>query len=80
MKCIHSNPPIFEIEDFLSDKTCDEFIERIEKDDLIIPSQVNLYKNVCLCIYVYICICVYIYVFSYIDIHICVCVYVYRRN
>mmetsp|Transcript_27443 Transcript_27443/g.26251 ORF Transcript_27443/g.26251 Transcript_27443/m.26251 type:complete len:295 (-) Transcript_27443:442-1326(-) len=39
MKCIHSNPPIFEIDDFLSAKVCDEFIERTEKEGLAIPSQ-----------------------------------------
>jgi hypothetical protein len=40
IKCIHSDPPIFEIEDFFSDKICDEFIERTDKEGLAIPSQV----------------------------------------
>lgn len=40
MKCIHNDPPIFEIEDFLSETVCDEFIDRADKEGLAIPSQV----------------------------------------
>ena len=39
IKCVHNNPPIFEIENFLSSEVCDEFIERAEKEGLVVPSQ-----------------------------------------
>lgn len=39
IKCVHNDPPIFEIENFLSSEICDEFIERAEKEGLVVPSQ-----------------------------------------
>ena len=39
MKCVHNDPPIFEIENFLSSEVCDEFIERAENIGLVVPSQ-----------------------------------------
>jgi hypothetical protein len=32
MRCVHNDPPIFEIDDFLSEAVCDSFIERSDKD------------------------------------------------
>ena len=39
IRCVHNDPPIFEIDDFLSPSVCDEFIERAEKEGLVVPSQ-----------------------------------------
>ena len=39
IRCVHNDPPIFEIDDFMSAKVCDEFIQRADKEGVVVPSQ-----------------------------------------
>lgn len=39
LRCVHNDPPIFEIDDFMSPSVCDEFIERAQHEGLVVPSQ-----------------------------------------
>ena len=39
IRCIHHDPPVFEIEDFFSSPLCDDYILRAETKGLLIPSQ-----------------------------------------
>ena len=39
IRCVHDDPPIFEIDNFMSPEVCDDFIERADKEGLCVPSQ-----------------------------------------
>lgn len=39
LKCVHNDPPIFEIANFLSSEECDQFITRAVEEGLVVPSQ-----------------------------------------
>ena len=39
IRCIHNDPPIFEIDDFFTSEVCDDFIARADREGLNIPSQ-----------------------------------------
>jgi hypothetical protein len=39
IKCIHNDPPVFEIENFFDSILCDDYIYRAENNGMLIPSQ-----------------------------------------
>jgi hypothetical protein len=39
VRCVHDDPPIFEIDNFLSSAECDDFISRAVEEGLVVPSQ-----------------------------------------
>lgn len=39
VRCVHDDPPIFEIDNFLSAGECDDFITRAVEEGLVVPSQ-----------------------------------------
>jgi hypothetical protein len=39
VRCVHDDPPIFEIDNFLSSGECDDFISRAVEEGLVVPSQ-----------------------------------------
>lgn len=39
VRCVHDDPPVFEIDNFLSSGECDDFISRAVEEGLVVPSQ-----------------------------------------